>query len=94
MHAPLPRFAPTITPLPFLRRVQDRFSRVTFAVCSVDGAPGQALLADLHRIDVLPTCVLFQGASEIDRVVGCTHKRPGKPVYDMLAKALLRAPSD
>ncbi len=75
-------------------RVQDQFSRVAFAVCSVDGAVGEALLAELHSIEVLPTCILFQGASEIDRVVGCTHKRPGKPIYDMLSKALLRAPSD
>ena len=58
-------------------------------MCSVDGAPGQERLAVLHDIQVLPTCILFQGALEVARVAGCTHKRPGKAVYDMLAKVLL-----
>ena len=72
-----------------LRRAQDQFSGVTFAVCSVDGAPGQEKLAALHDIQVLPTCILFQGGSEVARVAGCSHKRPGKAVYDMLSKAIL-----
>jgi hypothetical protein len=55
----------------------------------VDGAPGQEKLAALHDIQVLPTCILFQGGSEVARVAGCSHKRPGKAVYDMLSKAIL-----
>jgi hypothetical protein len=68
---------------------QDKFGQVTFAVCSVDGGPGEERLAILHDIQVLPTCILFQGLCEVDRVAGCSHKRPGKPIYDMLAKVLL-----
>ncbi len=71
-----------------IRRAQDQFAGVTFAVCSVDGAPGQEKLAALHGIQVLPTCILFQGGSEVARVAGCSHKRPGKAVYDMLSKAI------
>jgi len=57
-------------------------------LCSVDGAPGEERLAVLHDIQVLPTCILFEGDLEVARVAGCAHKRPGKPVYDMLLKAL------
>jgi hypothetical protein len=75
---------------PFLFRCgQEQFAGVTFAVCSVDGAPGQENLAVLHDIRVLPTCILFHGTSEVARVAGCTHKRPAKAVYDMLSKELL-----
>lgn len=59
-------------------------------MCSVDGAAGEEQLAVLHDIRVLPTCILFQGALEVARVTGCAHKRPGKAVYDMLSRELLR----
>jgi hypothetical protein len=88
LHAILsPRFPSSI-----IRRFnQDQFNSVSFAVCSVDGAPGEERLAVLHDIQLLPTCILFEGALEVARVAGCTHKRPGKPVYDMLCQALHNA---